>query len=133
MSKLKQKNEGFTLVELIVAISILAIYVGTVTGLIITNSRLAQRTRDLATTNSFVENKIEALRSAGYLSLSDGATDITSELPSELRSPRTASQTISSVSTSVKQIAISLTYNDVGTQRTYNYKTYVGELGVGQY
>ncbi len=94
---------------------------------------LAQRGRDVAATNSYVENKVESLRSAGYLSLSNGTTNVTSELPTELKPPRSGSVTISDESTSVKKVDISVTYNDQGTPRTYTYTTYVGELGVGQY
>lgn len=133
MSRLKLKSEGYTLVELIVAIAISAVFIGAVATLIIQNSRLAQRTRDVAVANSFAENKIEALRSAGYLVLSDGTTNITSELPTELKAPRGASQVISSASTGVKKVVITVTYNNLGVARTYSYTTYIGELGVGQY
>lgn len=126
-------KSGFTLVENLVAIAIAATFAAAVSTLITNNARIAARTRDLAASNAFMENKVESLRSAGYLSLSDGTTDITSELPSELREPRSGAQTITTASVSVKQVALSLTYNDQGTPRTYNYITYVGELGVGQY
>lgn len=132
IKKLESSEGGFTLVELITAIVIGALFFGAVSNLISNNSHLAQRARDVAAANSFVENKVEELRSAGYLSLSNGTTNITSELPSELKTPRSGSLVISSASTSIKRVVITVTYNDQGKSKTYSYTTYVGELGVGQ-
>lgn len=124
---------GFTIVELLVTMIVGAILAGSVTLFLAQHVHLAQKGRDVSVTNSFVENKIESIRSAGYLSLTNGTTNVTSELPTELKAPRSAAVTISDQSTSVKQIDISVTYNDQGAARTYTYTTYVGELGVGQY
>lgn len=131
--KLKKSESGFTLVELITAIVIGALFFAAVTNLISNNAYLSERARDVATSNSFAENKVEELRSAGYLSLSDGSIDVSGELPSELQSPKTGTVTISSQSTSIKRVAIAVTYNDQGTPKTYSYTTFIGELGVGQY
>jgi len=114
-----------------------AILISSAILLYTSGERLSQRHRDIVVANSFIEKKVEALRSAGYLSLSDGTTDITSELPSELMSPRSGSLQIAPASigatTGLKKIDITLTYNDQGTSRTYTYTTYIGELGVAQY
>jgi len=129
------KQAGFTLVELMTAIVIGAFFVAAVSTLLVNSSRIAQRGRDIAVVNSFVENKVESLRSIGYLGLDLTAppTDITSDLPSEIQAPRNATLSISQQSTSVKQVILNIEYNDQGRQRDYSYTTYVGELGVGQY
>lgn len=128
------KNEsGFTIVELIVAIVVGTILITSAILLMTSTERLSQRQRDLTAANSFVEQKVEALRSAGFLGLNDGTTDITSELPAELNSPRDGSLQISTAGGGLKKVDITLIYNDQGTNRTYSYTTYVGELGVGQY
>lgn len=129
------KNQsGFTLVELITAIGIGAFFIIAVSTLLINSSRISQRGRDIAVANSFAENKVEALRSAGYLRLDAGVTtDITGELPAELAAPRNASLAVSQQSTSIKEVLITIEYNDQGKQKTYSYTTYLGELGVGQY
>lgn len=131
--KLKKSESGFTLVELITAIVIGALFFSAVSNLISNNAYLSERAKDVATTNSFIENKVEELRSAGYLSLVNGAIDVTNELPSELQSPKTGTVTISSQSTSIKRVVVSVTYNDQGKAKTYSYTTFIGELGVGQY
>lgn len=131
--KIKKSESGFTLVELITAIVIGALFFAAVSNLISNNAYLSERAKDVATTNSFIENKVEELRSAGYLSLVNGAIDVTSELPSELQSPKTGTVTVSSQSTSIKRVVVSVTYNDQGEAKTYSYTTFIGELGVGQY
>jgi type II secretory pathway pseudopilin PulG len=133
MRVLRSDSNGFTIVELIAGIVILGLFVGSVVTLITNNARLSQRGRSLVSANSYAENKIEALRSAGYLSLTNGTTSLTSELPVELKTPRSASQTIASATPSVKRVDLSITYNEQGINRTYTYTSYIGELGVGQY
>lgn len=133
MNGIKSGTPGFTIVELLVTMFVGAILAGAVALFLAQHVHLAQRGRDVSVTNSFVENKVESLRSAGYLTLTNGTTDITSELPSELAKPRSATLTISDESVSIKQVDISVTYNDQGSARTYTYTTFVGELGVGQY
>lgn len=124
---------GFTIVELLATLFVCAILIGAVSIAVNSQSVVAQRHRDMVIANAFANSKVEALRSIGFLGLSDGTTNITSELPTELKAPRSASLVISSHSVSVKEVDLSLTYNERGVARTFTYTTYVGELGVGQY
>jgi prepilin-type N-terminal cleavage/methylation domain-containing protein len=128
----KQKN-GFTIVELLISMVVVAILIVGINSIYLSHLTQSQRVRNLIIVNSFVENKVEALRSAGFLSIEDGTTDISNELPTDLRSPKSASLHIGSATSGLKDINISIIYNDSGTQQTYNYQTYLGELGVGQY
>lgn len=126
-------SSGFTIVELVVGIVISAIFVATVALMQSNTSRLAARGQDVSSLNSFAEDKIEALRSQGYLSIPTGTQNISSELPSDLNSPKSATLTVTAVPNAIKQIDLSITYNEQGTSRTYSYTTYIGEIGVGQY
>lgn len=132
-SKSPTLGAGFTIVELLVTIIIGTIMISSATLIFTSQTRLSQRGRDVVIANAYMENKVESLRSLGFLGLNDGTTDLTSELPAELSAPRSGMLTISSQSTAIKQIDLSLTYNDQGINRTYSYRTYIGELGVGQY
>ena len=129
---IKNKTEGFTTVELITATIIAAIVVASASLIIGNYSHLSGKGRNLILSNSFVEAKAEALRSIGYSGLSDSTTDISNELPAELATPRSASLQISPQGAGLKQIDITVTYSDQGAPRTYSYRTYIGELGVGQ-
>jgi prepilin-type N-terminal cleavage/methylation domain-containing protein len=126
-------QEGFTLIELLMTILVGSILIGSFTVLIANHSHLSQRGRDLTVANSYIENKVEEVRSKGYSALNDGTTNLTGELPGELNNPKTGSLQVSSPSVGLKKVTATITYNDQGTAQTYSYTTYVGELGVGQY
>lgn len=128
-----RKPAGFTITELLVTIALFAILVPVFAGLVGMLDGINDRARDLANINALVENKIESLRSISYVGISNGATDFTGELPSTIGAPRSATYTVSTVTTALKQVDLTVTYNDHGTARTLSYKTYIGELGVGQY
>lgn len=129
----RKTENGFTTIELLVTIAVVGILVPTLAGFINTLNHLNDRARDMSIINSMAENKVEGLRSIGFSGLSTGTTDFTGELPVTIGSPRSATYTISSPSSAIKQVDIVFTYNDHGTSRTLNYRTHVGELGVGQY
>ena len=130
---MQNRQAGFTITELIVTIVIMAMSVPVIVGLINLLGAINDRARDLATIHALVENKIEGLRSISFTGLSAGTTDFSSELVDTIASPRSASYTISSVNTALKQVDVTVTYNDHGSSKSLHYRTYVGELGVGQY
>ncbi len=133
MLKLNFSEDGFTLVELLVSIIVGALLLTSINTIYTNQLLLNQLARDTFVANSYVEGKIESLRSLGYLGLSNGTSNITSELPAELSPPKSATQTVSTESTSIKRVVLDVTYNKQGTTQTFSYTTYVGELGVGQY
>ncbi len=130
---LRKEQSGFTLVELLVTIIVGAIFAGSANLIIVQHTHLGQRGRDLVLANAYVESKVEELRSIGFSGLNNGTSNITGELPDDLKAPHSGSLAITSQSTAIKKVVISLTYNDQGANRNYSYTTYIGELGVGQY
>jgi prepilin-type N-terminal cleavage/methylation domain-containing protein len=127
------KESGYTLVELLIAIIVGGILLGSANLIITAHTRLSHKHRDHVVLNSYAESKIEALRSAGFLSLEDGAEDYTDELPSELNEPRSSQVEVSDHVIGIKKVELTVTYNEQGTPRTQSYTTFIGELGVGQY
>jgi prepilin-type N-terminal cleavage/methylation domain-containing protein len=133
MRVLTTGSKGFTIVELVIGIALSGIFAGAIAVMQANTSRLSERGRDVSVSNSYAENKIEALRSLGYLGASTGTQDVTSELPAELKSPRSGTLSITDESTGIKKAVLTITYNEQGSARTYSYTTYIGEIGVGQY
>jgi prepilin-type N-terminal cleavage/methylation domain-containing protein len=136
MEKMVSKNDiGFTLVEVIVTIVVAGIMMiglsTTVVGIRLINAR----SKDAALINSVAIEKVEELRSRTFIQLDDGSYDFTNELPDTITNDRSATYTVSSVpgNASLKEIVVSINYNDFNNESTYEYKTYIGELGVGQY
>ncbi len=119
--------------ELLVSLAVGAVLIGSVNTIYTNQLALSQQTRDTVLANAFAESKVESLRSKGYLGVTNGTTDISTELPAELGSPRSATLVVTNKSTSVKNIALTISYRSQGKTQTYSYTTYLGELGVGQY
>ena len=106
----------------------------TLTGLLVNNLLVISRqSKDLTIANAYAENKIESLRSAGYLGVEEGTYDFTTELPDNLRQPRSATYTVTSPSPDLKQIDVILSYYSGQGAENLTYRSYLGELGVGQY
>lgn len=124
---------GFTIIELVVSIIVFALLVPAVASFLNLLNTLNDQAADTAIVNALAENKVESLRSAKFNSLSNGTVSFVAELPETISTPRTATYTVTSPSTGLKEINLNVTYNDHGSARTLTYKTYVGELGVGQY
>ena len=125
-------NEGFSIVELILSITIGVLFITSLTQITNNYVSLGQKSRNVILSNSYVEGKVETLRNIGYNGINVGTTDLSSELPAQLPTPRSANMTISSPSSGLKQASISVTYNDKGKTQTYSYTTYIGELSVVQ-
>lgn len=129
----KKTEQGFTIIELLVTIAVVGILVPTLAGFVNTLNRFNDRARDLTLINALAENKVESLRSIGYSGIASGTTSFVSELPTTIGSPRSASYTVTTPNTGIKQIDLTISFNDHGTTQTVYYRTLIGELGVGQY
>ena len=129
----KTTETGFTVIELLIAIAVVGILVPTLSEFVNTLNRFNDRARDLTLVNSLAENKVESLRSIGYSSIGNGTTSFENELPTSIGRPRSADYTVTTPNTGIKQIDLTISYNDHGTTQTVVYRTYIGELGVGQY
>ncbi|MGE5312966.1 MAG: type IV pilus modification PilV family protein [Acidobacteriota bacterium] len=122
-------ENGFTIVELIVAMILFGIVVITVGMLINVLTQMNNYTSDTVTATSIVQNKVESLRSKGYNSVPVGTVDFSSELPATLPQPRSAQYVISQVSLPTRSITVTITYGG----KSHVYTTFIGELGVAQY
>lgn len=138
MSIIEKNQSGFTMLEIIVAMTVAGFIAVGLSVMVANLNVLSDRASDLIAANSAVENKFEDLRSSTFLGLTDGTVDFTDELPGTLSGPRSATYTIgdatlANVSDALKQIDMTITYNSHGRTETLNYTGYIGELGVGQY
>lgn len=131
MSAINQKQAGFTIVEILVAIAVGAIVVTSLNEVVTSYLHVSQRGRYLNQANAYVEAKVEALRNTGYSAINTGTTSLTSEMPTSLPK-RSGTMTVTDPGGGIKKIDISVSYSDQGKTNTYSYTTYIGELGVGR-
>lgn len=129
---LKKNESGFTIVELLITIGICGIIIPVLAAALSSLAVLNNRSRDLALVNMLAQNKAELLRSSGFNSIPVGTVDFTTDLPSLLASPKSASYTVTNVDPSIKEVVISISYKDYGNTRNIQYKTLISEIGVGQ-
>jgi prepilin-type N-terminal cleavage/methylation domain-containing protein len=130
--KAKSSQKGFTIVELMVTV-IVAGFIIPAVAVALTNLAVTNKlSRDQALSNMLIQNKVETLRSSGYNSLSNGTTSFVAELPNTLGSPKSASYTVSTPATGIKQIDLSISFTEYHATRNFTYRTYISELGVGQ-
>lgn len=135
---MKNNQNGFTLLEVVVAITVAGFIMMGLVVLVTNLYSISDRSYDLMLANSSAENKFEDLRSGTFLGLSDGAYDFTTELPSSLGNPKSATYVVGdsslvNVDTAVKEVTMTIVYNSHGKTQTLEYSGYIGELGVGQY
>jgi prepilin-type N-terminal cleavage/methylation domain-containing protein len=125
-------EQGFTIVELLLAIAMFAIIVPALIVGITNLTAINNRARDLALVNMLAQNKVEQLRSKGYNSVPLGTVSFTSELPGTLASPKNATYTVTNPSNGIKEIGVTISYKDYRNTKTVQYKTIISEIGVGQ-
>lgn len=129
---MNRHKKGFTTVELLIAIVIMGIIIPAVAIGITNLAVINNRARDLVLANMIAQNKTETLRSIGYNSIPNGTTIFSAELPSTIGNPKSASYSVTTPQTGIKQIDVDISYTEYKTSRTVTYRTYISELGVGQ-
>lgn len=127
-----KKEEGFTVIEVLIGIGIFALIVPSMIFSIVSLNQLNDRAADLTFANSIAENKIESIRSAGFNSLTDGVYDFTTELAPTFTPPRGANYTVSTPENGIKEITVNIEYTQQGILRQLQYKSLISELGVAQ-
>lgn len=130
---MKNKEQGFTLVELLVAIVVIGFMVVGVTSLYITLENTQNRTKMMETATRAGEKKIEELRNGHYNSLENGSViDFTDELDPSLHEPRSATVDVSEQTEGVKRVDVNITYNDGKSSKEIELSSLIGILGIGQ-
>ena len=129
---MNKKSGGFTVVELLIGVVLTGLSVITFSILINSLNVLNDQARDLTIANGIIEEKIEDLRSQGFVALNDGTNDFTSELPGDFASPKSATYTISTVQPGLKSIKLDINYATSGKDQELDFTTYISELGLSQ-
>lgn len=133
MSNMKSLEAGFTIVELLVAIAIIGITVGSLTSMFISIRNVQQQTVYADTATRAAQREIETLRNDNYSSLTPGQTiDFTSQLPSDMPPGSSGSVKVSQPATDLRRVDVTVTYKSDGNQRNITLSSLIGVIGITQ-
>lgn len=132
--KMKRKGEdGFTLIELIVTITIMGILIVGIVNLYITIETSQRKSYHLEVANRAGERQIEVLRNAQFGSLTPGEDiDFTTSLPNDLPEPRSGIVEVSEPESGLRRVDVTITYKDGGGSRTIRQSSLIGIIGISQ-
>lgn len=128
----RRSAKGFTIVEILLGIALFGLLIPTIIIALNAIAVINDASKDLVIANIYAENKIEELRSIGYNSVATGTVSITSTLPATLGKNRSGYYTVATPTPGQKQVTLTIVVQARGTSRTLNYRSVIGELGVGQ-
>lgn len=130
---MKTNVEGFSLVELIVAMAVFGIMAIGVINLFISIDALQRRAQRVETATRAAETQIESLRNNHYNSLETGTTlDFSDELPDNLPEPRTGEVEITEPTPGLKRLEVTVTYAQEPQDKSITLTGLIGSIGIAQ-
>jgi type II secretory pathway pseudopilin PulG len=130
--KMKNKEAGYTHVELLVSLVIVGVVVSSVTMVFNTIQSTQRRTSYKESATRAAQREMESLRNNNYNSLIAGQTiDFTSQLPTSLKN-RNGSVAVSEPYPGLKRVDITVTYYEGTSQQQVKLSSLVGILGITQ-
>lgn len=132
--QLRNQNQGFTIIELIVGITVLAIMIAALTNFFVAIEAIQRQTQHLSVATRIAEQKIESLRNNHYnsIGLSPPPIDFTSELPDSLATPRSAQVEVSEPQPGIKRLDVTITYREGARSKTIRMSSLLGNIGISQ-
>lgn len=127
-------QRGFTLVELVVTATLVAVASMAIIGIFITIGTLNRQSRNLAVATAIAEQKVETYRDAGYAAIPVGnpGEDFSSMLPTNFGNPKSAVANVTVVSPGLKRVDILINYTEGGTPKKVQTTTLMAERGINR-
>lgn len=128
-----QDAEGFTLAELLVTISVLALIMLGIASLFynIQYTQQASRYTDAATRAA--QREVEILRNNGYNNLQEGQViDFTGDLSDTLPRERSGTVDVSEPTPGLKRVDVTVRYKSYGRTKEVKLSSLIGVIGISQ-
>ena len=126
-------QKGFTLVELLVTISVLGLALTGIAALFYSIQYTQQQTRYVDAATRAAQRQVEVLRSNRANSLQPGQTiDFTADLPTTLPNNKSGTVTVSEPASGVKRVDVKVAYTTKGRTQNVTLSSLIGVVGIGQ-
>ncbi len=130
---LKNEQQGFTLVEMLVTIVVLGIAVVGIASLYYSMQVVQAQSQHLDLAVRAARSEIENLRNNGYNNLvSGGNINFTSSLPNNLPKDRSGTVVVSQPVSGLVQVDVTISYTDHGKAQFVKLTSDIGVIGIGQ-
>jgi prepilin-type N-terminal cleavage/methylation domain-containing protein len=126
-------QDGFTLIELIVTITVLGIVIAGLGGLYYAMQVAEVQSQHYDIAVRAARTEIEQLRNSGYSALTPGTNiDFTSSLPAAIPLGKHGTVAVSQPASDLRQVDVTITYTDYGKSQTVTLSSDIGVIGLGQ-
>lgn len=137
--RILNKSEGFSIVELLLTITVLSVLIGTFTTLFVSIKSTNLRAKMVVEANSTAYAKLQEYENKQFSAIptGDSATNyevenFTDQLPNSLHLPVNGYVYSESVSPTLKKVRVHVDYNGNSRQRDLDYTTYIQQSGAGR-
>jgi prepilin-type N-terminal cleavage/methylation domain-containing protein len=129
ITKIRQQA-GFTLVELVVTITLITIVAGSITQLFVSVQRVQLQTSYQDTASHAAQTEIETLRNSSYNNLTPGQNiDFSSSLPSSLPN-KVGTVAVSQPADGLRRVDVTVSYRYITTTRSVQLSSLIGVIGI---
>lgn len=137
---IKDNEEGFSIVELLITLIIISVAFGAFIVAFTSIQNVNKKALDLAAANVAAFSKVQDYENKGFASLPATAPigtlqvveDFSSSLPDSLQSPRVGKVYINTVSSTLKQVVVDITFGSSDSLREIQYADFIQTNGLGQ-
>jgi prepilin-type N-terminal cleavage/methylation domain-containing protein len=124
---------GFTLVELIITISIIGIASIGIASLFYTTQYTQQQSRYIDAATRAAQRQVEILRNNSYNNLQAGQTiNFTADLPSSLPNTKSGTAVVSEPSDGLKRVDVTVSFTQNGRSQNVKLSSLIGVIGISQ-
>lgn len=139
-AQVRTSTSGFAMVELLITLIIIGIAFGAFTVTFTTIQNINKKAIDINQANTLAFAKVQEYENKTYASLNNTAPtgtlqeveDFGSTLPTSLQSPRVGKVYINTMSSSLKQVVVTIEFGTGDSKRIVQYANFIQRNGLGR-
>ena len=140
MTGLKQDNNGFSIVELLITLIVIGVLFGAFLISFTSIQNINKKATDINVGNQLAFAKVQEYENKDFNTLPatnpqgslQSVEDFSSSLPGTLESPRTGIVYINTVSPTLKQVVVNIQFGSGPSQRVIQYGNFIQKNGLGR-